>query len=124
KLMKLMWLIEREGLLRWGFSVTQDSYCVMEHGMVLSDTLNLINEQSLPETYWMHHISAPQNYEVNLLREPDFLELSEAEEELIAEIFNAHGHKSRWKLRDEAHKLPEWFDPEGTSIKVNYEQFL
>lgn len=124
KLMKLMYLIDREALLRWGRSITKDNYSSMPHGMVLSRTYALVTEESLPTSYWKTYISAPQNYEVELLDEPDYDELSEAEISMVKEVFDKFGKWNRWKLRDFTHELPEWRDPNGSSLPVEYSDVL
>ena len=37
---------------------------------------------------------------------------------------SGHGAKSKWTLRDETHDLPEWQDPCGSSIPIEYEDIL
>jgi hypothetical protein len=66
-----------------------------------------------------------------LLAEPDFDELSEAEVALIREqytkfhkMFGSWGAKDRWRLVEYTHKLPEWKNPHGSSVPVNYEEVL
>ena len=126
KLIKLMYLIDREALLRWGRPVTTDCYVSMDKGPVLSRTLGLITEDTLPgrQTTWAQFISPPENYEVRLVREAPADELSRAEEDLIEEIFEQHGRKSRWELVDLAHTLSEWKDPHGSAIAIFYQDIL
>ncbi len=42
KLIKLLYLADREALARWGRPITTDTYVAMKHGPVLSYILNLI----------------------------------------------------------------------------------
>jgi uncharacterized phage-associated protein len=123
KLMKLMYLIDREALVRWGWSITSDNYSAMPYGMVLSSTYSLVNEESTSSSYWKRFITAPQNYDVNLIEVPEYDELSKAELELIRELYNKWGHKNRWYLVNEVHhKLAEWKNPNGSSIPVTYQE--
>lgn len=127
KLIKLMYLVDREALLRWGRPVTTDCYVSMDKGPVLSRTLELITEDTRPgvETVWSRYISPPSNYEVGLLvDEPPNDELSRAEERLIQHVFDEHGRKSRWELVDLAHTLGEWQDPRGSAIPIDYRDIL
>lgn len=124
KLIKLMYLIDREALLRWGRSMTRDSYVSMDNGCVLSSTYNLITQETLGESYWKQFISAPQGYQVVLEREPEFDELSRAELSLIEEVYAQFGEWDRWKLVDYTHALPEWTDPQGSSIPIDYKAVL
>lgn len=126
KLIKLMYLIDREALLRWGRPVTFDNFVSMDNGMVLSQTYDLImggNRLGVDEL-WRRFISAPQGYEIALEREPEFDELSKAEVELIEAVFERFGRLGRWDLVEFTHTLPEWTDPKGSSLPVDYKQVL
>ena len=121
-LIKLLYLVDREALLAWGRPVTTDRYVSMDRGPVLSNTLNLINEKGDPgsTSYWREHISAPQAYSVSLLQDPGNDELSPAEEKVIEKIYARHKDKDQWELVRLVHQLPEWQDPEGSAIPIEY----
>jgi len=121
KLLKLLYLADRESLLRWGRPLSTDRHVSMDNGPVLSQTFNLINEGG---SIWSTYISAPSNYEVAAMAEAPRSELSRAEEKLIASIFEKFGTWSRWQLRDYVHRLPEWLDPSGSAIPIGYEDIL
>jgi len=126
KLIKLLYIIDREALLRWGRPVTGDRYVSMDHGPVLSQTLNLITEEPRPDehTIWAEHISQPENFEVRLKNPAASDELSEAELQLIDEIFGRHGRMKRWDLVDLVHLFGEWQNPEGSAIPIQYRDIL
>mgnify|MGYP003563713878 CR=1 FL=1 len=47
------------------------------------------------------------------------LELSRAEENTIGEIVDKYGRMDKWDLMNNVvHKLPEWEDPQGSSISL------
>jgi uncharacterized phage-associated protein len=127
KLIKLLYFVDREALLRWGRPVTTDRYVSMDNGPVVSKICNLIREEPRPgtPTVWYSLISRPENYEVSLLQDPPpDDELSIIEERLIDEMFMRFGSKSRWELVDLSHRLPEWKDPQGSAIPFNYADIL
>lgn len=124
KLLKLMYLVDREALARWGRPVSTDRHVSMDKGPVLSRVYNLITEEQCQHGPWSEHISQAPEYDVELLRDPGTNELSRAEEDLIKEIFTQHGHKNRWVLVDEVHKLPEWQDPRGSMIPIAIRDIL
>ncbi len=126
KLIKLLYLIDREALIRWGRPVTTDCHVAMDHGPVVSKIYDLIVDEPPPGTQsvWRQYISEPANYEVRLLRDPGAGELSRAEEALIDEIFACHGRKSRWEVVEYSHGLPEWQDPKGSAIPINFRDIL
>ena len=127
KLVKLLYLVDREALNRWGQPVTFDDYFSMDHGPVLSRTLDLINEGARPgrSSYWHEHISPPEDYFVTLLRSAGTDKLSDAEIDLIREVHEQCGHMDKWELVDLLHEmLPEWIDPQGSSAPIAYEDIL
>lgn len=128
KLMKLMYLIDRAALLSWGRSVTFDNIVSMDNGMVLSQTLDLLTggKRLGGNELWRQYISAPMgDHEVQLQGEPAFDELSRAEVGLIEQIFEEYGRMGRWELVDDVHhKLPEWINPNGSSIQIDYKEVL
>ncbi len=126
KLIKLMYLIEREALLRWGFPLTNDELYSMANGCVMSQTLNLITEEQWTEPYWRKFISAPLgDFEVELFQKPELDELSEAERELIHEVFGKYGKWNRWDLAKLTHRLPEYREtPKGQRQQIDYQDIL
>lgn len=126
KLIKLLYLLDREALLRWGRPVTTDRYVAMDNGPVVSRIFNLIRDEPAPgaDPIWRQYISAPSNYEVALTCDPETDELSRAEESLIEEVFSRYGKLSRWDLVNLSHDLPEWQDPHGSAIPIQYRDIL
>src|SRR5580700_3266295 len=87
KLIKLLYLADREALIRWGIPFTTDRHVSMDNGPVTSRILKLITEDC-PKPVWSKHISAPLGeYEVQLLEDAPTDLLSRAEEKLMTEIF-------------------------------------
>ena len=126
KLIKLLYIVDREALIRWGRIVTTDRHVSMDKGPVVSQIYDLITGDEPPdiEMFWHQHISAPQNFEVEVYNHPGNDELSSAEEDLIDEVFEEHGRKSRWELVRYTHDLPEWQDPGGSSLPITYRDIL
>jgi len=64
KLIKLLYLLDREALLRGGRPVTTDRYVSMANGPVVSRIYELIREEPAPgaDPVWRHYISAPQEW--------------------------------------------------------------
>ena len=126
KLIKLLYILDREALTRWGRPITGDRYVSMDRGPVLSRTYNLIIDEPAPneDTAWSHHISKPQNYEVKLSQPAPNDELSEAESALIEEVFAKYGQMTRWALVDLVHGFPEWRNPEGSAVAITYRDIL
>ena len=127
KLMKLLYLADRQALIELGRPISYDMYVSMPHGPVLSRTLDLMTAEPEPQTrsYWRTLISEPRNWEVSLVSEdiPQD-QLSQAEEAILDRVFARYGHLSRWEIRDLSHALPEWRDPHGSCVPISIKEIL
>src|SRR6266550_2674945 len=88
ELVKLLYLADRESLLRLESPITGDRIMALPLGLVLSHVLDLIrwgpsNEEDAP---WFEAVSAPCGYDVKALGDFGNDELSGAEEKILAEI--------------------------------------
>ena len=129
KLMKLLYLAERESIKRYHSPLLWDCMVSMPHGPVLSQTLDYINGhlESSPDG-WEDWISDRENHEVSLkkdITEDDLTALSQADIELLNDIWQRFGHMSSWELRKWTHKnCHEWEDPKGSAFPIPYERLL
>ncbi len=125
KLIKLMYLVDRTALVRWGGIVTTDNHVSMDQGPVGSTILNLLTNEDEPKEIWSQYISSPfGDDEVRLLKEGSTDRLSRAEEKLICEIYQQFGHMNRWDIVAHTHKLPEYKYPHGSSIPIHPREIL
>ena len=128
KLIKLLYMLDREALLRWGRPVTFDTYFSMRLGPVLSEVHDLITEPQDPDlgpSFWGIHISDPSRFSVGLVDDPGSDELSEAEMQLIKEVWAKYGHFAPFDLVEHLHKnLPEWKDVQSGRVPIEYADIL
>ncbi|MEK7765291.1 MAG: Panacea domain-containing protein [bacterium] len=124
-LIKLLYLADRDALLKVGYPITGGHLVSLPHGPVLSQVLDLINMPSQVETPWFEYISSPERYHVSLkVAEPETDELSEFEMETLRKVHERYGSMDQWQLRDLTHTLPEWDDPHGSSLPIEPERIL
>lgn len=128
KLMKLLYLADREAMVRYGVPISGDRVVSMPHGPVLTMTLNLMDGdvESSPNG-WDAWISDKANNELSLnpdLTDADFDELSQADIEVLEDVWAKFGKMTRWEIRDYTHTLPEWEDPHGSSIPIPHRKIL
>ncbi|MCL5098048.1 MAG: Panacea domain-containing protein [Candidatus Omnitrophica bacterium] len=127
-LIKLLYLIDRESLLRFGRPVTGDAVVAMKQGPVLSAIFDRVShrKQQLPKCAWHNFIPRPSPYvyTVRFGDVPDISSLSEAEVALIDEVYARHRNLSEDDLVELTHKLPEWSDPGKTSKPIPFEAIL
>lgn len=129
KLMKLLYLADRESLIRYGASITGDRMMSMQHGPVLSNTLSALQGglvsapafDSLIESKGVVHSLA------HGLDDSDIGDLSRADIEILDAVWQEHGHMPTWNLRDWTHvgeNCPEWEDPHGSSFPIDVREML
>jgi uncharacterized phage-associated protein len=126
KLIKLLYLTDREALFRWERPLTGDSYVSMPKGPVLSRTYDLIDYPDLSgnRSYW-HRFIRKASYDVSLIDEPGTDELSQRELNLIEQIYEQFKDKDWREMIVFCHKyLPEWKDPGDTSTPLPIEDML
>jgi hypothetical protein len=121
-LIKLLYLMDRKALLSWGRSVTFAECYSMKLGPVLSEVLDLVTEQQRQRGPWQTSISAPTNYTVALQSDPGDDLLSEAEEDIIDEVFAEYGRfTDPFELADLLHRtLPEWTEVFSGRVDLPY----
>ena len=90
KLLKLLYLSERESLRRYGMPMTGDKIVAMEYGPVLSTTYDLtkLKASDAADNVWHASIARKNQYTLRLkqtkkLRVSDFDELSKADIEIL-----------------------------------------
>ena len=132
KLMKLMYLAEKNFILQYGERLTGDTFFCMPKGPVLSSTYELFSGGN---EYWNSWISNCGNYELEFKQQDNvalddplstFEALSPAVLAVLNEVFNQYGHMNRWDLVALTHgpTCPEWHDPHGSSIPISLRELL
>jgi uncharacterized phage-associated protein len=111
-LVKLVYMVDRTSLARYGYPVTMDTFYNLRAGPVVSSTFDCIKKGTSKNTpVWSKHIAPRDGNSVTLLEAAEPTELSPADEAIIAEVFQEHGQKSVDEWMVFAHSLPEWRNP-------------
>lgn len=128
KLMKLLYLADREAMGRFGESISGDHMVSMPHGPVLSQTLDLIKGYApvVAEQGWNYWIAGEANYEVSLKQahaeRDDFDELSDVDIEILNKVWGQFGHMKPFDIVQYTHDhCAEWIDPQGSSFPIKPE---
>ena len=130
KLVKLLYLADRESIDRFDEPISFDYMVSMEHGPVLSRTLDLINgfARNRNADQWDAWISDRESHNVSLRKSAsrDQLDhLSDADIEVLAAVWDKFGHMDKWEIRNYTHEyLDEWSDPEGSSKPISETELL
>jgi len=110
KLLKLMYLADRESLHRRGFPITGDKAVAMDNGPVLSEVYDLIKGCGPSDS----------RMDVVLANDPRDGKLSENDLVLLDDTFNQFGNMTARQLSKYTHGLEEWKETHapGTSKKI------
>jgi len=133
KLMKLMYLADRECMDQYWFPISYDEYYSMEKGPVLSMSLNLMNGSEDPEVKkwidaesqqeWNNWVSPRVKFHVSPQKEIIGATLDELADEEIAvmeRVFDKYGDWDMWDLVEHTHRyLKEWKEPPpGSRLQI------
>ena len=129
KLLKLMYMAERHSLEHYGEPLTGDSLVSMEHGPVLSRTLNHING-AVPSIQggWDSWISDRAEHDValrdaSMITDPslDLTALSESDIDALSTVWDRLGHMEKFDIVKFTHdNCSEWKDPGVSMIPISH----
>ncbi|MFH1158984.1 MAG: Panacea domain-containing protein [Pseudomonadota bacterium] len=122
KLIKLIYLAERQFMLKYGQPMLYDEFFSLRHGPICSNALNGINGD-IDRGTWSAFISKQQN-KISATRtfsREDFDEISNAEIEVLKSTLESFGFMTASQLRNYTHKhCPEYTEIESGRIPINY----
>lgn len=115
RVMKLLYLADREAIRRWNAPIVGGEYCSMKLGPVLSNALDVIKNGG---TVWDKHIKRPTNYTIAVSGKPNTRSLSKMEIDLLREIWTKCEDLETYRLCRTTHALPEYTHTEHSSIRI------
>ena len=124
KLVKLLYLADRESLIEKGTPITGDRFVSMRHGPVLSRVLDLIKEDCPAEDSIWHGYVVRKRFDVCLVGSTESKQLSDFNRDVLDGVFNAYGCLKEWDVVARTHALPEWKDPGDSAIPIEPEDIL
>jgi len=125
RLIKLLYIADRESLTKFGRPITGDDFVSMKKGPVLSNVLHIIRDDGWTEPQiWPNHIEKNEDYTVHLVKDPGADNLSAAETDLLDVILASHWGKTQWEMVDYTHTFPEWKDPGHSVSPIHVEELL
>jgi len=125
KLMKLLYLSDRQSLKLYESSISGDHVVAMPHGPVLTMTLDYINGAvSSSVNAWESLISDRSHHQVSLRKavsRDDLDDLSDADISILESTWKKFGEYSQWELVEYTHThCKEWKDPQGSSHPISF----
>jgi len=126
RLMKLLYIADREHFIRHGRPITGDDLYAMPWGPVPSRCLSLVNgEVSAEKTFKVIDV---HNNDVALQADQacEGCGLTAFEESILSEVAERYGGFSRWQLVKMTHKFPEYDRHyiDDTSTPIPFESIL
>lgn len=128
KLIKLLYLLDREALIRQGHPVTGDRLVSMPLGPVVSNVYDLVSTAPDPDEpcAWHRHV-ARDGYDVCLAADPGRGGLNGLETGLIESLSGEHADRD-WRAMvrycHDPRNVSEWRDPMGISSDIWPEDIL
>jgi len=125
KLMKLLYLADRESMNRFDEPISGDRMVSMPHGPVLSRTLELINGECSDTNDWPQWVTGRAGYEVGLaqsvaLNRDSLSALSDADIEALTDTWERFGQLGAFEIRNLTHEMcAEWTDPKGSMRPIS-----
>jgi uncharacterized phage-associated protein len=125
KLSKLLYLVDREAINRWGRPVIGGMYSSMPHGPVISPIVDCLKpSDERPEFhFWDSHLERKGN-DVILRLNPGRGQLHDAAIKLMEEIFEKFRNQTKWQVRQFTHTLPEYKDTQNSSYPIKLDALL
>ncbi len=119
RLLKLLYIADREAIKETGRPITGGSVVAMERGTVLEDVYNLIRGRHPEMPLWDRYLQTDRFYLV-LIADPDVRKLSRYEIEKLQLVAQRHENDDEWVLSDLTHRFGEWKknDPGSSSRPI------
>jgi uncharacterized phage-associated protein len=124
KLLKLLYIADRETLRDKGHPITGGQMSAMPHGPVNSFACDFVRGQG-PVPAWNRYIALSGYYAV-LVESPGVGSLSKYEIGKLKEVFTRYKHMTEFQLRDLTHGFAEWIknNPGNSSRPISLKDIL
>ncbi len=131
KTVKLLYLADRESIAQRGWPILDERRVSMPHGPVNSETYSHINgEHDLTESGWADLLEDRADHNIGIVHGVTIEaldELSEADTQCLDTVWDKFGEMNQWELVEWTHdpkNVPEWEDPQGSSIPIPIERIM
>ena len=127
KLIKMLYIADKEALKSSIQTITGDSYVSMDNGPVLSKLYDLIMgkyRKGDAQSLWNSRFIRDGYNLIAAIEKIPHSELSSFEMQTLDQIYNHFEKYSLGQLIDYVHKFPEWKDPSGSSIPIMPQEIL
>lgn len=125
RLLKLLYIADRESLKETGRPITGDAVYAMDHGPVLSEVYSAIEDRSRHSRAWNLFMER-DGYTITSTDNPGIGKLSRYEIEKLQDVTDRHRSKGTFALVRLTHTYSEWEKNyrSGTSTKIPMRDIL
>ncbi len=129
KVVKLVYLADRESVKRIGAPLLHDARVSMPHGPVNSGVLDAVNG-AYDDPRWRSVLRDRAHHYIGVqpgIREDDLDELSDYDVEVMEAVWQEFGAMDQWELSDWTHNsnnVPEWTSPGGGAQPIPMQKFF
>jgi uncharacterized phage-associated protein len=127
KLMKLLYIADRNSFIQHGHPISGSVQKAMDWGPVPSGCLSVIDGEYRDDPDAAFRFLHVDDYTVQLRENPGFDLLGDAERATLESVIQQYGQAPKWDLVDLTHKFPEYeeaYGGEGTANPITYESLL
>jgi len=107
RLLKLLYIADRESLAETGKTITGDQPCAMERGPVLCETYDLIRGKGANAAPWARHVRTDR-YDIELVSDPGKKQLSRGDVAKLLEVSKRYQDFDEWAMSELTSKFEEW----------------
>ena len=125
RLLKLLYIADRESLQETGDAITGDAPYAMERGPVLTQIFDFLKGEHPDRDHWQKYI-ATKAYDAHLVMDPGTGSLCQYDSKKLKEISERYSLKDEWDMVNICHELEEWRknDPGKSSKPIPFEDIL
>ena len=124
KVVKLIYLADRESLRRWGVPFLHEPRASLPQGPVNQTTLDYIDGKRVDERNWSPILAARSKSAIGIMPAvgiADLDEFNDGERQVLDDLWTKHG-AYKWpslvKWTHNSRNVPEWVDPHGSSTPI------
>jgi uncharacterized phage-associated protein len=107
RILKLLYIADRESLKETGRPITGDHVVAMEHGPVLSGVFDLIKGEHRAWKVWSEYLKK-NGYRIEMTNDPGNGRLSKYEIGKLRDLAERYADKNEWDMVEIAHTFEEW----------------
>lgn len=107
RLLKLLYIADRESLQETGHPITGDRFIAMEKGPTLSHLLNLARQRAYDSSEWDKYIEL-NGYEITLTQDPGNDKLCRYEVDKLKDIWQRYQGCGEFDVAEITEEFPEW----------------